>query len=257
MAPTAIDERALDKLCDWISHARSAVFFGGAGVSTESGVPDFRSKDGLYNQHDVRFDSYRPEYLLSRSCLVDEPEVFFEFYRQKMDTRNIQPNAAHKFLADLEKKGMLKAVVTQNIDGLHQKAGSKAVYEIHGTTMRNYCMRCGKTYGESFIYDYPGSVPHCSCGGIVRCDVTLYEEALPEDAVQNAVHAIRQADLLIIGGTSLTVYPAASYIRYFRGDHIVVINKEHLYLQLDPENDLEINSPIGALFAEAAKKLGL
>ncbi len=257
MANTTIDERVLDKLCDWISHARSAVFFGGAGVSTESGVPDFRSKDGLYNQHDVRFDSYRPEYLLSHSCLVDEPEVFFEFYRQKMDTRNIQPNAAHKFLAALEQKGMLKAVITQNIDGLHQKAGSKAVYEIHGTTMRNYCMRCGKTYDESFIYEYPGKVPHCSCGGIVRCDVTLYEESLPEDAVQNAVHAIRQADLLIIGGTSLTVYPAASYIRYFRGEHIVVINKEHLYLQLDPVNDLEINSPIGQLFAEAGKKLGL
>ena len=251
-----IDEQNLDRFCEWISEARSAVFFGGAGVSTESGVPDFRSKDGLYNQHDVRFDAYRPEYLLSHSCLIDEPEVFFEFYRQKMDARSVRPNAAHYFLAELERRGILKAVVTQNIDGLHQKAGSKAVYEIHGTTMRNYCMRCGKTYDASYIYESAERVPHCTCGGIVRCDVTLYEEQLPEDAVQNAVHAIREADLLMIGGTSLTVYPAASYVRYFRGRHLVIINREHLELHLGDGSDLEFNCPIGKLFSAAAERLG-
>ncbi|MBP5230206.1 MAG: NAD-dependent protein deacylase [Clostridia bacterium] len=249
-------EQKLDRLYDWISHAKSAVFFGGAGVSTESGVPDFRSKDGLYNQHDVRFDAYRPEYLLSSDCLIDHPDVFFEFYRQKMDARHVKPNDAHRFLADLERKGILNAVVTQNIDGLHQKAGSRHVCEIHGTTLRNYCMKCGKTYGENYIYDSPERVPRCSCGGIIRCDVTLYGESLPEEAVQDAVHAIRNADLLIIGGTSLTVYPAASFVRYFRGEHIVIINKEHLDYPLDPENDLEINGPIGAIFRELSGRMG-
>ena len=245
-------------LASWLGASRSAVFFGGAGVSTESGVPDFRSKDGLYNQHDVRFDAYRPEYLLSHSCLVNEPEVFFEFYRQKLDTRTIQPNAAHRFLAKLEQKGILDSVITQNIDGLHQKAGSRKVYEIHGTTMRNYCMSCGKTYGPLYLFEAPGAIPRCEkCGGIVRCDVTLYEESLPEEAVENAVHALRKADLLIIGGTSLTVYPAASFIRYFRGKHTVVINKEHLPLGLDPENDLEINGPIGQVFTDVAGQMDL
>lgn len=250
------DPASVNKLLQWIQESDSAVFFGGAGVSTESGVPDFRSKDGLYNQHDIRFDAYRPEYLLSRSCLDDHPDVFFEFYRQKMDARHVQPNAAHRFLASLEKEGKLKAVVTQNIDGLHQKAGSRNVFEIHGTTLRNYCMRCGKTYGESYIYDSPERVPRCKCGGIIRCDVTLYEESLPEEAVQNAVRAIRNADLLIIGGTSLTVYPAASFVRYFRGEHIVIINKEHLDFPLDPKNDLEINGPIGEIFQQLSDRMG-
>lgn len=233
----------------WIDESENIVFFGGAGVSTESGVPDFRSKDGLYNQHDVQFEKYSPEYLLSHSCLRDNPKVFFEFYRQKLDARKVEPNAAHIFLAGLEEKGKLKAIVTQNIDGLHQKAGSRNVYEIHGTTGRNYCSKCGRSYPADHIFDSPEPVPRCGCGGIIRCDVTLYEEALPEAAVNGAISAIRKADMLIIGGTSLRVYPAASYIHYFRGRHLVVINREPLDIALDPENDLEINDSIGKVFS--------
>lgn len=239
----------LSKLRSFIEESDYIVFFGGAGVSTESGVPDFRSKDGLYNQHDVRFDRYQPEYLLSHTCLMREPEVFFEFYRQKMDARGVEPNAAHFALAELEKKGKLKAIVTQNIDGLHQRAGSKRVFEIHGTTTRNYCMRCKKIYPSDYIYVSEERVPRCDCGGIIRCDVTLYEEQLPDQAVEHAIEAISRADMLIIGGTSLSVYPAASFVRYFRGRHIVIINKDHLSYRLDPENDLEINEPIGQVLS--------
>ncbi len=236
----------IKKLKEIIDGSENIVFFGGAGVSTESGVPDFRSKDGLYNNRGVKFEKYPPEYLLSHSCLINEPKVFFEFYRQKMDARDIKPNAAHIFLAELEKTGKLKAVITQNIDGLHQKARSKAVYEIHGSTLRNYCVKCKKPYSENFIFDSTDPVPVCPvCGGTVRCDVTLYEESLPEEAVQRAINAIANAEVLIIGGTSLTVYPAASFIEYFRGKHLVVINKDPLSLRLDPQNDLEINAPIG------------
>jgi len=240
----------IETLRAWIEEAESIVFFGGAGVSTESGVPDFRSKDGLYNQHDVRFDAYTPEYLLSHDCLVREPEVFFEFYRQKLDARAVEPNAAHRYLAELERRGKLNAVVTQNIDGLHQKAGSRRVYEIHGTTGRNYCMRCGKAYPADAIFSSPDPVPRCDCGGIIRCDVTLYGESLPEDAVEGALDAIASADLLIIGGTSLSVYPAASFVRVFRGRHRVLINKEHLPFPLHPTRDLEINAPIGQVFSQ-------
>ena len=249
-------EKKIERLAEFIRDSERIVFFGGAGVSTESGVPDFRSKDGLYNQHDVRFDNYSPEYLLSHSCLVRHPEVFFEFYRQKMDARSVEPNAAHRFLAKLEEQGKLSAVVTQNIDGLHQKAGSRTVYEIHGTTQKNYCMRCGRRFGPDYIYESEEAVPHCPCGGVVRCDVTLYEESLPEDAVSGAARAISSADMLIIGGTSLRVYPAASYIHYFRGKHLVVINREHLDLPLDAEKDLELNAPIGAVFQRTAELLG-
>ena len=167
-----------------------------------------------------------------------------------MDTRKILPNAAHYYLANLEKAGKLKAIITQNIDGLHQKAGSKNVYEIHGTTLRNYCTNCHKEYDENYIFDSKERIPHCSCGGIVRCDVTLYEESLPEKAVYQAIDAISKADTLIIGGTSLTVYPAASYINYFRGKHLIVINKDSLHLHLDPINDLEINMKIGEVFSK-------
>lgn len=243
-------ESKIETLQRYIDESHNIVFFGGAGVSTESGVPDFRSKDGLYNQHDVRFDSYPPEYLLSHSCLVDNPKVFFEFYRQKMDARNVEPNAAHQYLVKLEKSGKLLGIVTQNIDGLHQKAGSKRVYEIHGTTQRNFCMRCGKYFDENAIYDSKEAIPHCDCGGIIRCDVTLYEESLPEDAVVGAINAISKADMLIIGGTSLTVYPAASFVNYFRGKHLVIINKDHLNCYLRPELDLEINGPIGGIFSK-------
>ena len=198
----------------------------------------------------MRFDEYEPEYLLSRECLLYDPKVFFEFYRQKLDTRNVKPNAAHKALAELERRGKLRAVVTQNIDGLHQKAGSKNVFEIHGSTERNYCMRCGKKYPPDFIYDSPDPVPRCACGGVVRCDVTLYGESLPEDAVDRAIDAISRADMLIIGGTSLRVYPAASFISYFRGKYTAVINREPLDLGLEGDGYVQINAPIGEVLSQ-------
>ena len=239
------------KLKKMIDGAKSVVFFGGAGVSTESGVPDFRSKDGLYNVRDIRFDGYQPEYLLSHDCLVREPEVFFEYYRQKLDARRAKPNPAHYALARLEREGKLTAVVTQNIDGLHGRAGSRKVWEIHGTTDRNYCMRCGKRYPADFIYNSKEPVPRCSCGGTVRCDVTLYGESLPEDAVSGAVSAISSADMLIIGGTSLRVYPAASFIRYFSGRYLAVINIEPISLPYGFPDALSICRPIGQVFTEA------
>ena len=240
---------AIRTLAEYIRKSENIVFFGGAGVSTESGVPDFRSKDGLYNRPNVGFEQYTPEYLLSHSCLVDHPDVFFEFYRQKMDTRAVQPNAAHRFLAELERAGKLKAIVTQNIDGLHQRAGSKNVFEIHGTTMRNYCSRCGKPYPGDYIFASGESVPRCTCGGIVRCDVTLYGEQLPEAAVEGAIGAISKADMLIIGGTSLTVYPAASFVRYFHGKHLAVINRDPIDVSLRPGQDIEIHDSIGKVFS--------
>lgn len=245
----------IQTLADYIKESQNIVFFGGAGVSTESGVPDFRSKDGLYNRPNVGFEGYTPEYLLSHSCLVDHPDVFFEFYRQKMDTRNVQPNAAHEFLAKLEQSGKLKAVVTQNIDGLHQRAGSRNVFEIHGTTARNYCAKCRRPYPSDYIFRSRESVPHCTCGGIVRCDVTLYEEMLPERAVAGAISAISGADMLIIGGTSLTVYPAASYVEYFGGKHLAVINRDPIGIQLRPACDIEINASIGDVFSQVESYL--
>ena len=243
------DEK-IKRLKEIIDCSNNIVFFGGAGVSTESGVPDFRSKDGLYNNRGVEFEAYSPEFLLSHGCLAYKPEVFFEFYRQKMDARNIEPNFAHLYLAELEKSGKLKAVITQNIDGLHQKAGAKKVYELHGSTQRNYCMKCQKSYPADYVFNSTDKVPKCDCGGIIRCDVTLYEEALPEDAVTKAISAIAQAEVLIIGGTSLTVYPAASFIKFFAGKHVVVINKDKLKIPLNPQTDLEINAPIGEVFAK-------
>ena len=239
----------------WLKEAKNAVFFGGAGVSTESGVPDFRSKNGLYNQHDVRFEGYSPEYLLSHDCLENEPKVFFEFYRQKMDARRVLPNPAHRMLAKWEKEGKVRAVVTQNIDSLHQKAGSRNVFEIHGTTRINFCSRCQKPYPEDFLFDSPEPVPRCECGGTVRCAVTLYGESLPEKAVQGAVDAIRRADLLIIGGTSLTVYPAASYVDFFRGGHLVIVNRDPLSYPLREGRDLQINAPIGEVFSAVDRLL--
>ena len=243
------NKEKLTRLRQYIDASRYTVFFGGAGVSTESGVPDFRSKDGLYNQHDVRFDKYPPEYLLSHSCLANEPKVFFEFYRQKMDARRVLPNAAHKVLAQLEQEGKLRAIVTQNIDGLHQRAGSRTVYEIHGSTARNYCARCGKKYPPDHIFDSKEPVPYCDCGGVIRCDVTLYEESLPERTVMKAIDAIEKAELLIIGGTSLTVYPAASFVNYFSGSHLVIINKEPLAFRTDPERDIVLSGPIGQVLS--------
>lgn len=246
----------IEKLKELIDNSERVVFFGGAGVSTESGIPDFRSKDGLYNQHDVRFDRYQPEYLLSHSCLVYEPKVYYEFHRQKMDTRNIEPNNAHKYLAKLEEMGKLIGVVTQNIDGLHQKAGSKRVFEIHGSALRNYCMSCGKEYPEDYIFESEEPIPKCSCGGTIRPDITLYEEGLPEDQVQGAIDALARADMLIIGGTSLTVYPAASFINYFRGKTLVVINQSDIDVR-GAQNTLIIKEKIGKVFTELAGLQGI
>lgn len=250
-----MNKEQLEKLKEYINESRNIVFFGGAGVSTESGIPDFRSKDGLYNQHDVQFEKYEPEYLLSRDCLYNNPKVFYEFYRQKMDTRNVGPNITHKVLAKMEEMGKLKAVVTQNIDGLHQKAGSKNVFEIHGTTQRNYCSKCKMEYHSDFIFNTKEAIPKCECRGLIRPDVTLYGENLPKDAVNNAIKAICDADCLIIGGTSLKVYPAASFISYFSGKHLIVINKEKLDVSLNEDTDLMIQDSLGNVFSKIEKIL--
>lgn len=201
------------------------VFFGGAGVSTESGIPDFRSQDGLYSQQ----WKYPPETIISRSFFDENPVEFYRFYREKLIIKNIEPNTAHFQLAKMEEKGKLKAVVTQNIDGLHQKAGSRNVFELHGSTLRNFCMDCGAEYGIDFIAESensPDKLPRCAkCGGLVKPDVVLYEESLDQNVINGAVNAIKNADTLIIGGTSLVVYPAAGLIDYFRGKNIVLINK--------------------------------
>lgn len=249
----------IERFIEYIKECNNIVFFGGAGVSTESGIPDFRSKDGLYNQHDVRFDEYDPEYLLSNDCLFRKPEVFYEFYRQKMDTRIIEPNITHKVLAKLEEIGKVKAVVTQNIDGLHQLAGSKNVYELHGTTKRNYCANCRMEYSADYIFETEDErVPRCTkCSGQIRPYVTLYGEQLPEDAVEGAIASIEAADMLIIGGTSLTVYPAAGFIRYFRGKHIVVINRDELSVRLNDESDIMICDSLGNVFELVVNKINI
>ena len=235
---------------DIIAKSSSIVFFGGAGVSTESGIPDFRSVDGLYHQ---KYD-YPPETILSHTFWEENPEEFYRFYRDKLIVKGAKPNAAHLRLAKLEKQGKLKAVVTQNIDGLHQAAGSKTVYELHGSTLRNYCTRCGKFYPVSFIEEAGGKgdgVPRCTdCGGIVKPDVVLYEEGLDEATIEGAVSAIRRADMLIVGGTSLAVYPAAGLLRYFRGENLVVINKQPT--PADGMANLLIRGPIGRALDPAA-----
>ncbi len=204
-----------------IDESQNIVFFGGAGVSTESGIPDFRSADGIYNQQ----SDIPPEVILSHSFFEQYPEEFFRFHREKMICTWAKPNAAHLKLAELERAGKLKAVVTQNIDGLHQAAGSRTVYELHGSILRNYCLNCGKQYGVDFVLAHEG-VPYCDCGGIVRPDVVLYEESLDPAQIEGAVRSISLADTLIIGGTSLTVYPAAGLIDYFRGKNLVLINRD-------------------------------
>ena len=204
-----------------VSSARRLVFFGGAGVSTESGIPDFRSVDGLYNQT----YAYPPETILSRSFFETHPKEFFRFYRDKMLALDAKPNKAHLKLAELEKKGILTAVVTQNIDGLHQKAGSKSVFELHGSVHRNYCMDCGKFYPPEYILNSK-DIPRCECGGVIKPDVVLYEEGLDNATVTGALREISQADVLIVAGTSLTVYPAAGFIDYFRGRDLVLINRD-------------------------------
>lgn len=222
---------------------QNIVFFGGAGVSTESGIPDFRSVDGLYHQ---KF-KYPPETMLSHTFYEQHTAEFFDFYRQKLIVHGAKPNAAHLRLAKLEREGKLKAVVTQNIDGLHQKAGSKTVYELHGSIRRNYCMRCGKYYDAEYIRDSEG-IPSCGCGGVIKPDVVLYEEGLDTRIIQNSVEAIAGADMLIIGGTSLVVYPAAGFIDYFRGKYLVLINKAETGRSV--QADLVIREPIGQVMAQ-------
>ena len=211
----------IEQLRSWIAESKRMVFFGGAGVSTESGIPDFRSVDGLYHQ---KFD-YPPETIISHSFFLNNPEYFYRFYREKMLPLGFEPNVTHRVLARLEQEGHLAAVVTQNIDGLHQKAGSRNVFELHGSVLRNHCMKCGKFYPAEFIRDAQG-IPRCTCGGIVKPDVVLYEEALDEKTLAGAISAIRQADVLIVGGTSLTVYPAAGLLGYYRGDRLALINRD-------------------------------
>lgn len=233
----------VDILKTWVEESDNIVFFGGAGVSTESGIPDFRSVDGLYHQ---KFD-YPPETILSHGFFFHHMEYFYRFYREKMLPLEAQPNAAHRKLAELEQLGKLRAVVTQNIDGLHQKAGSKRVYELHGSVLRNYCLKCGKFHSAEFIRDAE-EIPLCSCGGRIKPDVVLYEEGLDDATITGAVEAIADADMLIVGGTSLTVYPAAGLIRYYRGNKLVLINRDET--PYDHTADLILRDPIGQVMAQ-------
>lgn len=231
-----------EKLKELIDGSNNIVFFGGAGVSTESGIPDFRSTDGLYHQ---QYD-YPPETILSHSFFMRNPEEFYRFYKNKMLCLDAKPNMAHKKLAKLEKAGKLKAVITQNIDGLHQAAGSKEVLELHGSVHRNYCMKCGKFYDAEYMLHAEG-VPTCSCGGMIKPDVVLYEEGLDMTVMSKSIQAIQNADVLIIGGTSLVVYPAAGLIDYYRGNKLVVINMS--VTSQDKNADLVIQEPIGKVFS--------
>ena len=233
----------IEKFKTLVNESNNIVFFGGAGVSTESGIPDFRSKDGLYNQK----YKYPPEEILSHTFFMNNTEEFFKFYKEKMNSLKYEPNVTHIKLAELEKEGKLKAVVTQNIDGLHQKAGSKNVYELHGSVLRNYCMKCHKFYDAEYVFNSSG-VPKCSCGGIIKPDVVLYEEALDEETLEKSVYAIAHADLLIVAGTSLTVYPASGLINYFRGKNLVLINRDTT--PFDNRADLVINESLGKVFGE-------
>ena len=233
----------IQKLQKIIDSSENIVFFGGAGVSTESGIPDFRSVDGLYHQ---KYD-YPPETILSHTFFMKKTEEFYKFYREKMLCTDALPNNAHLKLAELEKAGILKAIVTQNIDGLHQKAGSVKVYELHGSIHRNYCMECGKFFDADYIKKSSG-VPKCTCGGIIKPDVVLYEEGLDNEILNNSINSIAQCDTLIIGGTSLNVYPAASLIQYFRGDNLVLINKSPT--SADRIANLKLNGNIGEIFSQ-------
>lgn len=236
-------EEAIRTLARWIEESDNIVFFGGAGVSTESGIPDFRSVDGLYNQK----WAYPPETILSHSFFERDPEEFYRFYHEKLVVRGAKPNLAHYRLAELEREGKLKAILTQNIDGLHQAAGSREVLELHGSTHRCYCAVCGRRFPEAFINDCEG-VPTCSCGGIVRPDVVLYEEPLDQDILDRSVRHIRRADMLIIGGTSLAVYPAAGLINYYQGHRLVLVNRG--VTPRDGEADLIVRGNIGEVFSQ-------
>ncbi len=232
-----------EQLQNWISGSDNIVFSGGAGVSTESGIKDFRSQDGLYSQ---KFD-YPPEAIISHSFFLRDPQYFFRFYREQMLPLGFAPNVTHRKLAQWEQEGKLLGVVTQNIDGLHQMAGSQKVYELHGSVLRNTCMRCGKDYPAEFVKDAPG-VPKCTCGGTVKPDVVLYEEMLDSRTVEGAIDAIRRADLLIVAGTSLTVYPAAGFVDYYRGDRMVLINRDAT--PYDSRADLVFHQSMGEIFSQ-------
>ena len=233
----------IEELQKLIDKSNKIVFFGGAGVSTESGIPDFRSKDGLYN---MKYD-YPPEYMLSSGCLHNMPDEFFKFYKDKLNTLDKEPNICHKYLKKLEDKKKLSMIVTQNIDGLHEKAGSKNIALLHGTIYKNHCMDCGKEYDEHYIFDSKG-IPKCTCGGIVRPNVVLYQEQLPEDEITKATIALHNADLLIVAGTSLTVYPAAGFIHYYGGKNLVIINKDET--SYDSLATLVIHEKLGDVFSK-------
>ena len=236
-----MDEK-IEKFVKLVKDSDNIVFFGGAGVSTESGIPDFRSKDGLYNQK----YKYPPEEILSHTFFMRKTEEFYKFYREKMNSLKYEPNITHLKLAELEKQGKLKAVVTQNIDGLHQKAGSKNVFELHGSVLRNHCMKCNKFYNAESVFESEG-IPICECGGIIKPDVVLYEEGLDDMVIDGAVKAIMNADLLIVAGTSLTVQPASGLINYYRGNKLVLINRDNTHY--DSIASLVINESLGSVFS--------
>lgn len=236
-------ENKIQQLKQLVNESNNIVFFGGAGVSTESGISDFRSKDGLYNQ---KYD-YPPEEILSHTFFIKHTEEFYKFYKDKMNSLKYEPNITHIKLAQLESKGKLKAIITQNIDGLHQKAGAKNVYELHGSVLRNYCMKCKKFYDAEYVFNSKG-IPTCTCGGIVKPDVVLYEEGLDENTLEKSIISIINADLLIVAGTSLTVYPASGLINYFRGKNLVLINRD--VTPFDSRANLVINETLGKVFKE-------
>lgn len=238
----------IDVLIQWIFDSKNTVFFGGAGVSTESGLKDFRSADGLYYE---KYD-YPPEEILSHSFFINHPKEFFKFYREKLNTEGYQPNVTHEVLSLMEKKGLLSNIITQNIDGFHQMAGSKNVIELHGSIHHNHCMKCGKYYDKDTIF-CTNDIPKCSCGGLIKPDVVLYDEALNELSIKKAVKSIQNADLLIIGGTSLNVYPAAGFIHYFGGKHIVLINRDKT--PFDSMCDLVIHESLGKVFQRIKKEI--
>ncbi len=250
------EEEKIDLFADILRASEDVAFLGGAGVSTESGIPDFRSKNGLYHKTEKRFSKYRPEYLLSYPCLKKEPEVFFDYYRKNLDARAIEPNAAHLALTGLGQAGILKGIITQNIDGLHQKAGSKNVYEIHGTIWHNHCISCRKEYDVDYIFESRDPVPKCTeCGKMVRPDVTLYGEMLPTRAYEAAVGLIRIADCLIIGGTSLEVGSAAQLAHMYHGKHLIIINKSKTHME--GKADLVFHDSIGKVFGAVVDILGV
>ena len=237
-----MNEEKIQEFKELVDKSNNIVFFGGAGVSTESGIPDFRSKDGLYNQK----YKYPPEEILSHEFFIENTEEFYKFYKDKMNSLKYEPNITHKKLAYLEQEGKLKAVITQNIDGLHQKAGSKNVLELHGSVLRNYCIKCNKFYDAEYVFNSEG-IPKCTCGGIIKPDVVLYGESLDEEVLEKSVYAIAKADLMIVGGTSLMVSPANGLIRYFRGGNLVLINKDRI--PYDNLANLVINDSLGKVMS--------